>query len=104
VSAMASVGGVKNLISGQVPANAFDDVPVLQPSRFDDTVNGSAVGFARGFTGTGTILAAEIIRNLTEVMQSLNGASSRQRRDTVTEANMGAEGKIQPPAITLDRY
>jgi hypothetical protein len=104
VSAMASVGGVKNLISGQVPANAFDDVPVLQPSRFDDTVNGSAVGFARGFTGTGTILAPEIIRNLTEVMQSLNGASSRQRRDTVTEANMGAEGKIQPPAITLDRY
>jgi hypothetical protein len=77
VSAMASVGGVKNLISGQVPANALENVPVLQPSQFDDTINGSAVGFARGFTSTGTILAAEVIRNLTMGMRNSGGVSSK---------------------------
>jgi hypothetical protein len=68
VSAMYSVGGVKNLISGNLPDTAYDDVPVLAPTQFNDTLNGSAVGFARGLTGKATILIAEIARNLTQGM------------------------------------
>jgi hypothetical protein len=68
VSAMYSVGGVKNLISGDLPDTAYDNVPVLAPTQFNDTLNGSAVGFARGFTGKATILVAEIARNFTKGM------------------------------------
>ncbi|CAN9418360.1 unnamed protein product [Alternaria alternata] len=79
VSAMYSVGGVKNLISGNVPKTAYDEVPVLAPTQFNDSVNGSAVGFARGLTGKATILIAEIARNLTQGMPKSETRSSRTR-------------------------
>jgi hypothetical protein len=80
VSAMYSVGGVKNLISGNVPNTAYDNVPVLAPTQFNDSVNGSAVGFARGLTGKATILVAEIARNLTQGMPKSTDAPQRRRR------------------------
>ncbi|KAF1836476.1 hypothetical protein BDW02DRAFT_238432 [Decorospora gaudefroyi] len=65
MSAMSSVGGIKNLISGNVPFDAFDNVPVLPSTQFNDSMDGFAVGFARGLTGKATLLVAEIARNLT---------------------------------------
>lgn len=80
VSAMYSVGGVKNLINGNVPNTAYDNVPVLAPTRFNDSVNGSAVGFARGLTGKATILIAEIARNLTQGMSKSTDAPPSRKR------------------------
>ncbi|KAG9195272.1 hypothetical protein G6011_00392 [Alternaria panax] len=80
VSAMYSVGGVKNLISGNVSDTAYDDVPVLAPTQFNDSVNGSAVGFARGLTGKATILIAEIARNLTQGMSKSSDARPSRKR------------------------
>ncbi|KAF2034210.1 hypothetical protein EK21DRAFT_108249 [Setomelanomma holmii] len=89
MSAMSSVGGLKNLISGQVPPNALQNVPVLQPSQFDDSVNGSAIGFARGLTGPGTILAAEVIRNLTGVTRNATSSSPNQERKEMVRVDDG---------------
>ncbi|KAH7071834.1 hypothetical protein BKA63DRAFT_418271 [Paraphoma chrysanthemicola] len=89
MSAMSSVGGLKNLISGQVPPNALENVPVLQPSTFNDSVNGSAVGFARGLTGPGTILAAEVIRNLTGGTRNAT-IQAPQKRNIDEEVENGA--------------
>ncbi|KAH7084117.1 hypothetical protein FB567DRAFT_75732 [Paraphoma chrysanthemicola] len=89
MSAMSSVGGLKNLISGQVPANAMENVPVLQPSSFNDSVNGSAVGFARGLTGPGTIFAAEVIRNLTGGTRNAT-IQAPQKRNADEAAGKGA--------------
>ncbi|KAL1795620.1 hypothetical protein ACET3X_005844 [Alternaria dauci] len=82
VSAMYSVGGVKNLISGDIPRTAYDDVPVLAPTQFNDSVNGSAVGFARGLTSKATILIAEIARNLTQGMPKSSDTRPSRRRST----------------------
>ncbi|KAI4698970.1 hypothetical protein J4E81_004860 [Alternaria sp. BMP 2799] len=84
VSAMYSVGGVKNLITGDLPDTAYDNVPVLAPTQFNDTLNGSAVGFARGLTGKATILVAEIVRNLTQGM-SKSDVALPSRRSIVEE-------------------
>ncbi|KAI1539769.1 hypothetical protein PtrSN002B_008844 [Pyrenophora tritici-repentis] len=80
LSALASVGGINNLINGTIPANAIDNVPVLKPTRFNDSVNGSAVGFARGLTGKGTILLAQIARNLTQGSQDATDPAPGQKR------------------------
>ena len=85
LSALVSVGGINNLINGTLPANAMDNVPVLKPTNFNDSVNGSAVGFARGLTGKGTILLAQIARNLTQGPQSATDSGSGQKR-SVREA------------------
>ncbi|EFQ87027.1 hypothetical protein PTT_17605 [Pyrenophora teres f. teres 0-1] len=82
LSALASVGGINNLINGTIPANAIYNVPVLKPTRFDDSVNGSAVGFARGLTGKGTILLAQIARNLTQGSQTATDSGPEQERST----------------------
>lgn len=88
MSAMSSVGGVKNLISGNVSADAFQNVPVLGPSKYDDSVNGSAVGFARGLSGEATILIAEVVRNLTRVPQNSSDQVSTSKR-SVDEMGIG---------------
>lgn len=97
---MYSVGGVKNLISGNVPKTAYDEVPVLAPTQFNDSVNGSAVGFARGLTGKATILIAEIARNLTQGMPKSETRSSRTR--SIEEAHEDLSvGKILPSNALL---
>jgi hypothetical protein len=84
---MYSVGGIKNLISGNLPDTAYDGVPVLAPTSFNDTLNGSAVGFARGLTGKATILIAEIARNLTQAIpkSSVTPPSRRSNIEDVHE-------------------
>ena len=92
LSALASVGGVNNLINGTIPANAIDGVPVLEPTKFNDSLNGSAVGFARGLAGKGTILVAEIARNLTQGSQNATSPGPVQRRSVsavVEEVRVG---------------
>lgn len=88
VSAMSSVGGIQNLVSGNVTVTAYDNVPVLAPTQFNDSLNGSAVGFARGLTGKATILVAEIARNLTQGM-STSDAAPMSRRSTVKDVHGG---------------
>ncbi|KAI4663055.1 uncharacterized protein J4E79_004368 [Alternaria viburni] len=95
VSAMYSVGGVKNLISGDLPDTAYDNVPVLAPTQFNDTLNGSAVGFARGLTGKATILVAEIVRNLTQGM-SKSDVAPPSRRSIVGEFHEDSSVAIDP--------
>lgn len=92
LSALASVGGINNLINGTIPANAIDRVPVLRPTKFNDSVDGSAVGFARGLAGKGTILVAQIARNLTQGPQDATSSGPDQKRglsDMVEEVSVG---------------
>lgn len=101
MTAMSSVGGLKNLISGDIPADAMESIPVLQPTTFNDTLNGSAVAFARGLMGEGTILIAEIVRNMTRSSQNTNSTSSvpvRHRRDT-SNVDVGMLEYTQFPKI-----
>lgn len=94
VSAMSSVGGLKNLISGDVPPNAIENVPVLEPSKFDDSTNGTAIGFARGLTGPGTILVAEVIRNLTGASKNTTGSPGPKKRNIGSETDEPNSGKL----------
>ncbi|RMZ70059.1 kinase isozyme mitochondrial precursor [Pyrenophora seminiperda CCB06] len=99
LSALASVGGINNLINGTIPANAIDNVPVLKPTKFNDSVDGSAVGFARGLTGKGTILVAEIARNLTRGPQNTIESAAGQKRSVskvAEEASVVADGQLSP--------
>jgi hypothetical protein len=63
-SALSSIGGFQNLIDGNFSDNALENVPTLPPTGFNDTLNGSAVSFARGFTGEGTILIGNVLKQM----------------------------------------
>ncbi|KAH6629333.1 hypothetical protein C7974DRAFT_359048 [Boeremia exigua] len=63
-TALSSVGGLQNLLSGDFSDNALMNVPVLSATKFNDSINGSAVSFARGFMGEGTILIGDILRKM----------------------------------------
>jgi hypothetical protein len=94
MSAMSSVGGIKNLISGNISANALYKVPILAPSRFNDSVNGSAVGFARGLAGKATILIAEMAKNLTQTDEDTHATKQTSQpkhglQDRSEEAGVG---------------
>jgi hypothetical protein len=104
MNAMSSVGGIKNLISGNIPNNAFEDVPVLAPTQFNDSLNGFAVGFARGLSGKATILIAEIARNFT---RSSTAAAPPQKRSLDGKGEEFGVGKISfsaQPDLILTRY
>ncbi|KAF2998804.1 hypothetical protein E8E13_001143 [Curvularia kusanoi] len=62
--ALSSIGGIQNLISGNFSNDAMMNVPTLQPTGFNDSLNGSAVSFARGFMGEGTILVGNVLRTM----------------------------------------
>lgn len=95
MSAMSSVGGLKNLISGDVPTDAFENVPVLSPTQFNDSVNGAAVGFARGLTGKATILVAAIARNFTQGSQSASDDIPGRKRSIGTEHEEASVGRSE---------
>lgn len=90
LNGMSSVGGVQNLIRGDFPANAIMNVPVLGRSLFDDSVNGTAISFARGLTGEGAILAAQVVRNITENFNLIpTGKRKRSLNAGVDEFGVG---------------
>jgi hypothetical protein len=97
MNAMSSVGGIKNLISGDIPTNAFDAVPVLAPTQFNDSLNGSAVGFARGLSEKATILIAEIARNFT---RNTTAAAPAKKRSLDAEVEEVGVGKISPSDLS----
>lgn len=104
MNAMSSVGGLKNLISGDVPADAFENVPVLSPTQFNDSVNGAAVGFARGLTGKATILVAAIARNFTQGTQGSGDTIPGRKRSISTgieEASVGRSECLEIPLYLL---
>lgn len=85
MTAMSSCGGLKNLITGEFPVDAFGKVPALGPTQFNDSINGAAVGFARGLSGKATILIAEVARNLTGGSQASENATMGKKRSIVDE-------------------
>lgn len=95
--ALSSVGGLQNLLSGNFSDFALMSVPVLDATRFNDSVNGSAVGFARGFMGEGTILIGDVLKKM-----NLNGnmtkSSNFGKRDI--EASAVAAGA----AVRVGKY
>jgi hypothetical protein len=94
MNAMSSVGGIKNLISGNIPTSAFEDVPALAPTHFNDSLDGSAVGFARGLSGKATILIAEIARNFTQGRKTSTAAAPAGRRSLGEQAEEVGVGEI----------
>ncbi|KAG9198595.1 hypothetical protein G6514_009771 [Epicoccum nigrum] len=91
-SALSSIGGFQNLIDGNFSDNALGNVPTLPPSGFNDTLNGSAVSFARGFTGEGTILIGNVLKQMSG---KANKAETFTRRDLEVAAGEAALGKKQ---------
>ena len=91
-SALSSIGGFQNLIDGNFSDDALANVPTLPPTGFNDTLNGSAVSFARGFTGEGTILIGNVLRQMSG---KANKTESPSRRDLGVAAGQAAVGKKQ---------
>lgn len=77
--ALSSVGGFQNLLSGNFSDDALINVPVLDATKFNDSVNGSAVCFARGFVGEGTILIGDVLRKMGQNANKTGSAPSRKR-------------------------
>ncbi|XP_014554401.1 hypothetical protein COCVIDRAFT_39714 [Bipolaris victoriae FI3] len=96
MTAMSSCGGLKNLITGDFPVDAFGKVPALGPTQFDDSINGAAVGFARGLSGKATILIADVARNLTGGSQASENAPMSEKRSIVDEDEGASVDKINP--------
>jgi hypothetical protein len=84
MTAFSSVGGLQNLISGNFSDDSITNVPVLSPTKFDDSLNGSVVSFARGLAGEGAILAADVFKRM---KQDASGAASQPRHRR--SANVG---------------
>lgn len=92
-TALSSVGGFQNLLSGNFSDNALTNVPVLSASKFNDSVNGSAVGFARGFMGEGTILIGDVLKKINQNAKK-TGLSSARKRDLEMPARPAAIGRL----------
>jgi hypothetical protein len=84
MTAFSSVGGLQNLISGNFSDDSITKVPVLSPTKFDDSLNGSVVSFARGLAGEGAILAADVFKRM---KQDASGTASQPRHRR--SANVG---------------
>lgn len=98
-SALSSVGGFQNLIDGNFSDNALGSVPTLPPTGFNDTLNGSAVSFARGFTGEGTILIGNVLKQMSG---NANKTKSPTRRDLdVAAGDVTAEERRSHKAIRV---
>ena len=91
-SALSSIGGFQNLIDGNFSDDALANVPTLPPTGFNDTLNGSAVSFARGFTGEGTILIGNVLRQMSG---KANKTDPPARRGLGVAAGEAAVGKKQ---------
>lgn len=78
-TALSSIGGLQNLLSGNFSNDALMNVPVLDATKFNDSVNGSAVGFARGFMGEGTILIGDVLNKMKQDANNTAPPPSRKR-------------------------
>ncbi|ENI01923.1 hypothetical protein COCC4DRAFT_52618 [Bipolaris maydis ATCC 48331] len=96
MTAMSSCGGLKNLITGDFPADGCGKVPALGPTQFDDSINGAAVGFARGLSGKATILIADVARNLTGGSKVSENATMGKKRSIIDEDEGVGVDKINP--------
>jgi hypothetical protein len=90
-TALSSIGGLQNLLSGNFSNDALMNVPILDATKFNDSINGSAVGFARGFMSEGTILIGDILKKMSEDANKTAPPPSRKRDIDVTleEAAIG---------------
>lgn len=78
-AALSSIGGLQNLLDGNFTNDALMNVPVLDTTQFNDSVNGSAVGFARGFMGEGTILFGDVLKKMNQDANKTAAPPSRKR-------------------------
>ncbi|KZM18617.1 hypothetical protein ST47_g10221 [Ascochyta rabiei] len=86
-TALSSIGGIQNLLSGNFSDDALMKVPVLGATKFNDSLNGSSVSFARGLMGEGTILIGEVLKQLNQkANQTGPSASSKPKRKVVVSA------------------
>lgn len=90
-TALSSIGGLQNLLNGNFQNDALMNVPVLDATKFNDSLNGSVVSFARGFTGEGTILVGNVLKSLNKNTNS-SGPNLGQR-DAGTLENEAVVGK-----------
>ncbi|KAJ4312509.1 hypothetical protein N0V94_007402 [Neodidymelliopsis sp. IMI 364377] len=90
-TALSSVGGIQNLLSGNFSDDALMKVPVLDATKFNDSVNGSAVSFARGFMGEGVILIGDVLKKINQNANNTGPPPFRKRNDDtqVEDATMG---------------
>ncbi|KAJ4983546.1 hypothetical protein SVAN01_10962 [Stagonosporopsis vannaccii] len=79
-TALSSIGGLQNLLSGNFQDDALMNVPVLNATKFNDSLNGSVVSFARGFTGEGTILVGNVLKSFNK--------NASGRRSTLTQRDV----------------
>jgi hypothetical protein len=73
------VGGFQNLLSGNFSDDSLMKVPVLDATKFNDSVNGSAVSFARGFMGEGVILIGDVLKKINQNANNTGPPSFRKR-------------------------
>jgi hypothetical protein len=78
-TALSSVGGFQNLLSGNFSDDSLMKVPVLDATKFNDSVNGSAVSFARGFMGEGVILIGDVLKKINQNANNTGPPSFRKR-------------------------
>ncbi|KAJ8112280.1 hypothetical protein OPT61_g5317 [Boeremia exigua] len=86
-TALSSIGGLQNLLSGNFSEDALMNVPVLDATKFDDSLNGSAVSFARGFTGEGTILVGNVLKSFNK---NVTTAKSKLKHRDVGDLTLDA--------------
>jgi hypothetical protein len=98
MTAFSSVGGLQNLISGNFSDDSITRVPVLSPTKFDDSLNGSVVSFARGLAGEGAILAADVFKRM---KQDASGTASQPRHRRSANVRDVALSIRQTPENTM---
>jgi hypothetical protein len=101
MTAFSSVGGLQNLISGNFSDDSITKVPVLSPTKFDDSLNGSVVSFARGLAGEGAILAADVFKRM---KQDASGTASQPRHRRSANVGDVALAIRQAPEDTMSPF
>lgn len=91
-TALSSIGGLQNLLSGNYSNDALMKVPVLDVTAFNDSLNGSAVSFARGFMGEGTILVGDVLKQMNQNANK-TATAGPAKRDVDVAVDAAAVGR-----------
>jgi hypothetical protein len=110
---ISSVGGIQNLISGNVSMSDMMQAPPpdMGPAKFNDTIGGAATALGRGFGSEGVILVAGLVSNggilppstpkaptTTPAKRSLSLSLSTDERGLVVRQATGGSSDVTPVA------
>lgn len=85
ISALSEAGGLQKVIQGDFPKDLATNLPSLPQTKFNDSLNGSVVAFARGLSGEGVLLVAQMLN------KGKNSSATAPAKRSIDASGAGGE-------------